>query len=196
MKIFLIRHGQTTGDIEDRYGGDYEDHLTEKGEQQSRKLASKLKDKNIEIIYHSPRIRATETAKIVSKSLNLKLIKIQDLRERNAYGILTGLIKSKAKEKYPKEVDKLQKDKLNHNVQGSENYSSFKKRIIRVFNDLTDKSNEAVAIISHGGPISTITRELLKLGELKYLGDCAILEIEKTNKKFKLLGLDGAELES
>jgi len=31
MKIFLIRHGETTGDIENRYGGSYDDHLTEMG---------------------------------------------------------------------------------------------------------------------------------------------------------------------
>ena len=31
MLIYLARHGETTGDVEDRYGGDYDDHLTEKG---------------------------------------------------------------------------------------------------------------------------------------------------------------------
>jgi len=49
MRIYLIRHGQTTGDLGDRYGGDYEDHLTEEGKKQSQKLANKLKNKNIEI---------------------------------------------------------------------------------------------------------------------------------------------------
>ena len=51
MKIFLIRHGETTSDVEDRYGGDYDDHLTEKGEQQSEELAEILKDKNIQVIF-------------------------------------------------------------------------------------------------------------------------------------------------
>lgn len=31
MKIFLIRHGQTTGDIEGLYGGTYDDRLSKKG---------------------------------------------------------------------------------------------------------------------------------------------------------------------
>lgn len=30
MKIFLIRYGETTGDVEDRYGGWYDDHLTKR----------------------------------------------------------------------------------------------------------------------------------------------------------------------
>jgi broad specificity phosphatase PhoE len=31
MNLFFIRHGETTGDVEGRYGGDYDDRLTEKG---------------------------------------------------------------------------------------------------------------------------------------------------------------------
>lgn len=45
MKIFLCRHGQTTGDIEDRYGGDYDDHLTDLGKTQAEELANKLQGK-------------------------------------------------------------------------------------------------------------------------------------------------------
>ena len=195
MRIYLIRHGQTTGDLEDRYGGDYEDHLTEEGKKQSQKLANKLKNKDIEVIFHSPRIRAVETAKIVSEKLNIKLIKVQDLRERNAYGILTGMVKSQAKKKYPQEVEKLQKDKLYHDVKNSEDYNSFKKRVINIFKEITNKEYKIIAIISHGGPISCIVREVLKLGEFKKLGDCTILEIEKESN-FKLISLDGAELEN
>jgi hypothetical protein len=28
MKIYLIRHGETTGDVEGRYGGDFDDSLS------------------------------------------------------------------------------------------------------------------------------------------------------------------------
>lgn len=35
MKIYLIRHGQTTGDVEDRYGGAYDDELTDKGKNEA-----------------------------------------------------------------------------------------------------------------------------------------------------------------
>lgn len=31
MKIYLIRHGESTSDIKLRYDGDYDDHLTSKG---------------------------------------------------------------------------------------------------------------------------------------------------------------------
>lgn len=35
MKIYLIRHGESTSDVENRYGGTYNDHLTQKGKAQS-----------------------------------------------------------------------------------------------------------------------------------------------------------------
>lgn len=38
MNIYLIRHGQTTGDIENRYGGSYDDELSSEGEIQAHKL--------------------------------------------------------------------------------------------------------------------------------------------------------------
>jgi len=194
MKIYLIRHGETTGDIEDRFGGDYDDHLTEKGIAQAEELAEKLKDKKIQIIFHSPRVRATQTAKIVNKVLNVNLEVVENIRERNNYGVLTGMVKSVAKEKYPEEFSKLAK--TYHNVTGSEDYDSFKERIMTIFTEIISKDYQTIAIISHGGPISTIVREVLKLSELERLGDCAILELEKENGGLNLISLDGAKLEN
>ncbi len=193
MKIYLIRHGETTGDIENRYGGDYDDHLSDKGKLQCQELAKKLKDKNIQIIYHSPRIRAKETTEILNKTLNVNIESVDDLRERNNYGILTGLVKTEAKKRYPEEVEKLEKDKLRHDVNGSEDYTSFKKRVISTFQKLISGKQSVIAIISHGGPISCIFREL-NLGEFERLGDCAVLEIENVNGNLELVNMENAVL--
>ncbi len=195
MKIYLIRHGETTGDIENRYGGDYDDHLSDKGRSQCIDLAKKLKNKGIQIIYYSPRIRAKETVEILNRSLGTKLEEADDFRERNSYGILTGLVKSDAKEKYPKEVEKLEKSKVYHNVKNSEAYDSFKKRVTGAFEKIiSNKNYSVIAIISHGGPISCIVREVLKLGEFEFLGDCSVLEIKKTGTKLELLKMENAVL--
>lgn len=196
MKIFVIRHGETTGDVEDRYGGDYDDELSENGKNQAQELAQKLKARNIQAIFYSPRKRAKQTAEIINQELNVKKIEVSDLRERNRYGVLTGLIKSDAKQKFPKEVKELEKHKYLSKLKNSEDYDSFKKRILNSFEKIINsKDFETIAIISHGGPISTITREILKLGEFKFLNDCAVLEIEKQNNKLKLIKLENAELE-
>jgi broad specificity phosphatase PhoE len=93
MIIYLARHGQTTGDVENRYGGAYEDHMTELGKQQAVKLAGLLADKQIEQLYASPRIRAQEAAAIVANKLGLTYKTLEDFRERNGYGVMTGMVK-------------------------------------------------------------------------------------------------------
>jgi len=193
MKIYLIRHGQTTGDVEDRYGGEYEDHLSPEGIKQVRQLANSLKNKNIEIIFHSSRIRATETAQIVSEILNVKTIKNNDIKERNAYGILTGMKKTEAKEKYPKEVEKL-KSVPCQGITNSEDYDLFKKRILKGFEEIFNQNYQTIAVISHGGPISGFVREYLNLGEFEFMGDCAVFELEKTNKNITLTNITNAKL--
>jgi len=187
MIIYLIRHGETTGDIEDRYGGDYDDHLTEKGLKQAKDLAEKLKEKEIQIIFSSPRIRARETAEIVNKILNVKIDFVNNLRERNNYGFLTGLIKAEAKKKYPEEVKKLEKDGLRHNVTKSENYEIFKARIVNAFERILNSNYDTVAIITHSGPVRCIVREVLKLGEIGHLEDCEILKIKKEDSRLYLV---------
>lgn len=174
MKVFLIRHGETTGDLEDRYGGEYNDHLTAKGEEQSKKLAQELKNKNIEIIFASPYFRAQETANFVQKVLDCPVETVNDLRERS-YGLISGMTKKEVEEKYP-ETAKLQKVYSN-NLPGGEAYGDFKNRIAYILNGLAKKPYSTIAVITHGGPIRCIFREILKQGELTNLGDCEFFEI-------------------
>jgi broad specificity phosphatase PhoE len=190
MKIYLMRHGQTTGDLEDRYGGDYDDHLTDEGRKQAEELAQKLSGRNIEIIFHSPLLRAQETAHILVESLKIPKMEIESLRERNAYGILTGMVKAEAREKYPNQVELL-KDPHN-TVQGGEEYEVFRKRILGQFEKLANGNYQTIGVVTHGGPIYCFFREIVGEGELKHLGDCAIIELEYQTGQFELISMDSA----
>lgn len=192
MKLFLLRHGESTSDIEDRYGGDYDDHLTEKGMQQAREQADKLVGKGIEVIFSSPRIRATETAGILKSVLGCELKVIDDLRERNAYGILTGMVKSEAKEKYADKVELLKK--YSYTIEGAESYEALCERVRSVLDELTSTQHQTIAILTHGGFIRCFLREVMKMGEIKSLGDCAIVELEKSGESFKIIKTDAVEL--
>ncbi len=173
MRIFLIRHGETTGDVEDRYGGSYDDHLTNKGKLQIEQTSKKLIGKNIEIIYTSPLIRAKETAEIIDSKLGCQIKVVDDIRERH-YGVLGGLTKSEAVEKYPDAVE-AHKDPLNTDPEG-ESYADFHKRVIKAFELITEQNYNIVAIASHDGPIKRI---LNHLGEEipKKIDDGGIIEL-------------------
>lgn len=193
MVIYLVRHGQTTGDVEDRYGGDYDDHLTKLGRRQSEDVANKLADAGIEVIYCSPKIRAQETATIISQTIPAACVSIEDFRERNRYGTLTGLTKTEAAEKYPDQVKLLVDEQTT--IIGGEDYESFGQRIRLALDKVCTGKYQTAAIVTHGGPIRYIFREILKKGEIE-IGDCAYARLQTRDDGLLLLKLDGITLKS
>ncbi len=173
MKIFLVRHGETTGDIEDRYGGSYDDHLTNLGKEQLKVTANNLADKGTEVIFVSPLIRAKESAEIIRSKIECPVEIMPGLEERS-YGILGGLTKAEALEKYP-DVVEAHKDPLNTDPEG-ESYDDFRNRVLDTFQKITQKEYNTIAIVSHGGPIKQI---LAHLGENipEKIGDGEIIEV-------------------
>ena len=193
MIIYLIRHGETTSDVENLYGGNYDDHLTKKGQKQAKKLANKLSNNGIQIIFSSSFIRAKETSDILKNVLKCDIQVVNNIRERNNYGFLTGTSKDKAKQKYPELIEKL-KD-YHFTIESGEKYESFANRIRDTFNKIINSEHEKIAIVTHGGTIRCLFREILKFGEFaEDLGDCAIIELEKNDLNFKILNMDGAIL--
>jgi|SRR3989344_5802453 len=181
MRIYLIRHGQTTGDVEDRYGGTYDDHLTNLGKQQSEERAKKLVGLSIEAIFASPKIRAQEAAEIIAEQLSLPIIIVDALRERNFYGVLSGMVKSEAKEKHPDIVALL--EDVHNTLPEGEPYNELGTRITDALRTIGNSPHETVAAVTHGGPISFIFRDILKKGEVK-VDDCACVTLES--------GIDGS----
>lgn len=80
MEIIFARHGETTGNVDNRFGVS-SDPLTEKGEAQARTLAEDMKESAIEKILVSPLWRAKQTADIVGKILEVEQEIWEDLRE-------------------------------------------------------------------------------------------------------------------
>ena len=72
MKIYLVRHGQITGDCDDR--------LTGFGQRQAKALAKELIGEKIEVIFTSPKICDRETARILQEELKVKVEIINDFQ--------------------------------------------------------------------------------------------------------------------
>ncbi len=186
MRIIFIRHGQTTGDIEDRYGGDYDDHLSPEGRKQSEGLSEELKGKGMELLMSSPLIRARETSEIISQDV-IPIVIEKDLKEQNRYGILTGEVKGDAQQKYPDLVEKV-KNRLN-TIDGAESYEDFRYRIHMAFNRLTaDARHSCIGIVWHGGPMRVLFRDILKKGELgSEIGDCSWVELQQEGNTYTVI---------
>ena len=101
--LILIRHGQSTWNLEKRFTGWVDVDLTEQGKIEAEKAGLLIKNQNINIdfYYSSFQLRANNTLKIIQKILDSKkdFIRAWQLNERH-YGELTGLNKDDMKKKY------------------------------------------------------------------------------------------------
>ena len=94
--LILVRHGQSTWNLEKKFTGWVDVDLTEKGKAEAKKAGFLIKEKNIKIdfYYSSLQLRANDTLKIIQNILNDKktFSRAWQLNERH-YGALTGLNK-------------------------------------------------------------------------------------------------------
>ncbi len=105
--LVLIRHGQSTWNLENRFTGWTDVGLTERGEAEARSAAEKLRDKGFlfDIAYTSVLKRAIKTLWIILEDMNLSWIPVvRDwrLNERH-YGALQGLNKAETAAKHGEE---------------------------------------------------------------------------------------------
>jgi len=158
IKIYLVRHGQAEDDLDDSYGGAADHRLTPKGEEQAHEIAKALRDLGIKRIYTSPLRRALVTAEIVSRELGLSdsVHVADDLRERNSYGVLSGIPKQKAWDLFPLLL-KAGEKRSGHSktsLLGAEEYDAFATRVGAMFDqvvaDATERKLDRIAVVTHG----------------------------------------------
>lgn len=90
MRLIITRHGETNENALGIAQGHYQGTLSEKGKEQAKKLAERLKNEKIDVIYSSDLIRAEETADEVTKQHpEAKRISTRELREVS-FGIYEG----------------------------------------------------------------------------------------------------------
>lgn len=148
-EIYLVRHGEAIDDIEGLYGGAADHPPTEKSLKEAEEFAEQFKDKEIEVIVTSPYLRAKVPAEVVAKKLNLPLETEFDIRERNTYGIMTGMKKIEAAEKYPDLVEAVKKPASQ--VEGAELNSLFRKRVVDAVERIWARPEQKIMIFTHMG---------------------------------------------
>ena len=100
--LTLVRHGQSTYNLENRFTGNVDVELTDLGRQEALLAGKKLANFTYDFAYTSMLRRAWETLSIILtevNQLNLLPIKNEALNERK-YGSLQGLNKAETTEKY------------------------------------------------------------------------------------------------
>ena len=192
--LILVRHGQSTWNLEKKFTGWVDVNLTEVGKLEAEKAGSLIKSKNIKIDYYysSLQLRANNTLKIIQKILNEKkdFTKAWQLNERH-YGALTGLNKEEMAKKIgenkilefrrswevkPAPLDKkspyhplniqVYKDISKEIIPDTESLKDTYERVIKYFEEEIKKklSDKNILISAHGNSIRALCKYLFKLG--------------------------------
>lgn len=145
MLIYFIRHQETEWNAKGIIQGHKDSPLTAAGKEIAQSIAEKFKGAGIEIIYTSDLGRCVETANIISKSINCRIITGPYLREQN-YGAFNGEAFSKASAV----LDLSNPDEIPLN---GESFNQMKSRIVGFISRLASnkKFNTALVVLHEGG---------------------------------------------
>jgi broad specificity phosphatase PhoE len=160
-KLFLVRHGQSHGNAEGRFGGHSPTPLSALGKQQAELTARALAKEKIHAIYSSDLLRAVQTAEPLAKILDLPIIQTAAFRERKV-GVLEGLTFDESKAAYPKDYYALVNRNIHHVITEGESYRQLLKRAtLELHEVMRAHHGENIVIFSHTGAICYLTLYLL-----------------------------------
>lgn len=157
VKLFLIRHGQTSWNVEGRYQGENDIELNQVGIKQAKLAAKYLSRVEFANIYSSPLKRTLYTAEKIKGRRDLEIKVRDDLKEMN-FGKWEGLKFSEINDKYHRDYHNWLEDPYNNRPTDGENFKEITARttaeIGRIVSENTDGSS--VAVVAHGGVILSL----------------------------------------
>lgn len=166
-KLFLIRHGETDWNTENRFQGQTETPLNELGRSQAERIANRLNGEGIEVIYSSDQARALETARIVGKKIGVEVIPSEQLREAS-YGEWEGLTWEEVKEGFPEELERRTADPDDYPPPGGETLRQMQSRVMAELNAIVSKqAGKRILVVCHAGPCNAVVCSVLGVSWIK-----------------------------
>jgi broad specificity phosphatase PhoE len=187
--IWLIRHGESLGNLERRIQGWSDYPLTELGREQAARLARRLAqlmdpdsptgdyaqmgwggqlwgEGPIHELVASPLRRAAETARIVGDALDLPVRFDERLKEYN-FGPLNGLTSDEIVARFPEVRAAWEANQPWDPLSGEEGEPAFVARVREAMDEIVEGMPEEsiVAVVSHGGSIDACLRYWLGIAQ-------------------------------
>ena len=196
-KLYLIRHGQSTYNLENRFTGWKDVELTDLGISQAKEAATLLKNHSFDLAFTSNLLRAQKTLSLILDELNisLEIIKDKALNERD-YGDLGGQNKAEAAQKFGQDQVQIWRRSFDTPPPNGESLKMTHKRTIPYFNSEIKPyliRGKNILLSAHGNSIRSIIMELFNYTPKEILktevGWCEPL-IYTFNENFEILDFE------
>lgn len=169
--LYLIRHCEALGNINDTFQGSIDEDITEKGQKQLDCLSERCKSFIFDVIYTSPLIRAVKTAKAANKYHRLKIVTEPAFSEING-GEYEGCKWDELPKMFPDTYNLWKNDFAHFKTEKGESMHQVYDRVsIGAMRIVRENKGKNILIVSHGCAIRNLCCYLRGL-PLERIGEC------------------------
>jgi broad specificity phosphatase PhoE len=166
MLVYFVRHGQSEGNKNNIHHVP-ETPLSEKGVEQAKTIAKRLKKIHFDLIYASPMTRAAKTAEIINETLNIPIEYWKGLAECGSPSEIRGKSVDDPEVVKIKSLISQNYHKSDWKYSDEETFNELNERIEGVLDHLEKHHNgESILCVSHSAFIESIVAKMLLDEEL------------------------------
>ena len=152
-RLLLVRHGETSWNLDGRLQGSTDVDLSDKGREQARLAGRRLSTTAIDLAYSSDQSRARETAEIILKGRDIPRHAIPELRERS-HGVFEGLTAKEREQRYPEMFAASVLNDLDFAPTGGETFRQTNHRMAAWAQGFqASHLDKTVLVVGHGGTL-------------------------------------------
>ena len=193
-RVFLLRHGQTAWNAEQRLQGQLDAALDTVGRRQAVHLAQALAGEDLAAIYSSDLQRAHDTALALARETGLPVVKDAALRERG-FGRLEGLTYAEVEALWPDDALRWRRREPDFGPGGGEPLREFFERSVAAVTRLAQPhAGQTIAVVAHGGVLDCLYRAAsgIDLGAPRtwQLANATVNRLLFTGEGFVVVGWD------
>jgi probable phosphoglycerate mutase len=182
LEILLLRHGQSQGNEEGRFGGHGPTPLTAHGRLQAEAVARALaREGGLITILSSDLVRAVQTAQYTAEATGVAMATTPELRERSV-GIFTGLTFAEAADRHPEAYAAMMRRDPNACPPEGETQWQCATRATACFDRALARYQEGrILLVSHAFTINMLLRRLFALADSQFFqtDNCALHRLKR-----------------
>jgi probable phosphoglycerate mutase len=160
--VYLVRHGETTWNAEQRFQGHLDVELSRKGVAQAEALANWIAEQPVPFgaLFSSDLKRAVQTAQIIGRRVGLVPQLYRGLREVHG-GEWQGLVRTEIEARFPGKLQMWDAQLDSFTVPGGESLPDVQERIYATYERIVAAHpGEAIIIVSHGAALTALLAAL------------------------------------
>jgi len=204
LRLFLLRHGETQWNREDRYQGCVDTRLSPEGLAQAEAASLALAERPLAAVYSSPLRRARETAEAIAAPHRLG-VRIDAAFREICHGLWEGLTADEVRARFPGIYAEWRATPESVTMPNGESLKEVRQRVLEGLQRLrANHDGETVCLVAHGTPVRLLILEALGmtperlwafpcppagLSELEFRADSATLHRMNVVSRLRAAGL-------